>query len=623
MLPTEQFTGIIVFTTSADRCVGACETLRQQSVAVMKFTFSPESRPLDGYTIKRAVHRGGFGEVYYALSDAGKEVALKLLNNNLAVELRGVRQCLNLKHPNLVTIFDVRQDADKDHWVIMEYVGGRGLYDTLRDYPHGMPIDEVLPWLSGLTAGLAFLHDRGIVHRDLKPANIFRDHGGVKIGDIGLSKYISESRRSAQTQSVGTVYYMAPEVARGRYGREVDVYALGVILYEMLTGNVPFDGQTTAEILMKHLTAEPDLSVLPASLRQLIGAMLEKDPEKRISDVEEVERRFRTAVAASPQHAPVTAQPTTADRRRQPAFAAVGSSTRHPGTADPLYSETYDADTVHSETVIDGPNGGADPAEMKSPLQVAASWWNALPAPLQWITGGAAALLILESGLLRPVAVGGMIGGAAYLAYQIFSTILGTVSRDEIGTPRARRHEQRPPKARQPDVPRSDPPRTPETTRQAAATSASRRESVSAAAPSRKRQQRRLTPAAIRRISFRQRTSDMTTSASVSLPATVLVTTAVFLTTDLLKTPIHAVYFGTVALLAAWTLIVPSKFWEGRPGDGFTRRLCLGSLGLGVGFIAAVLAQYLLISQDSLFVGGKPSQPVLVGRVAMSDGSGF
>ena len=88
----------------------------------MKFTFAPESTPLDGFTIKRAIHRGGFGEVYYALSDAGKEVALKLLNNNLEVELRGVSQCLNLKHPNLVTIFDMKTDNDGDHWIVMEYV---------------------------------------------------------------------------------------------------------------------------------------------------------------------------------------------------------------------------------------------------------------------------------------------------------------------------------------------------------------------------------------------------------------------------------------------------------------------------------------------------------------------
>ncbi|MFN8710991.1 MAG: serine/threonine protein kinase, partial [Planctomyces sp.] len=258
----------------------------------MKYTFAPETRPLSGYTIKRAIHRGGFGEVYYALSDGGKEVALKLLNNNLEVELRGVSQCLNLKHSNLVTIFDIRQDEDKDHWIVMEYVGGRGLHDVLQTSPDGLPVKEVLFWLSGISSGLAFLHDRGIVHRDLKPANIFREDDCVKIGDVGLSKFISESRRSSHTQSVGTVYYMAPEVARGRYGKEVDVYALGVILVEMLTGHVPFDGETTAEILMKHLTSDPDLTGVPESLKPVILQALEKDPEKRITDVTVLERLF-------------------------------------------------------------------------------------------------------------------------------------------------------------------------------------------------------------------------------------------------------------------------------------------------------------------------------------------
>ena len=166
----------------------------------MKFTFAPESTPLDGFTIKRAIHRGGFGEVYYALSDAGKEVALKLLNNNLEVELRGVSQCLNLKHPNLVTIFDMKTDNDGDHWIVMEYVSGDCLDKVVARYPEGMPMEQILKWLSGMTAGISFLHDRGIVHRDLKPANVFSDASGVKIGDVGLSKFISESRRSAQTQ---------------------------------------------------------------------------------------------------------------------------------------------------------------------------------------------------------------------------------------------------------------------------------------------------------------------------------------------------------------------------------------------------------------------------------------
>ncbi|MEW4490009.1 serine/threonine-protein kinase [Thalassoglobus sp. JC818] len=262
----------------------------------MKFTFAPESRPLEGYTIKRAIYRGGFGEVYYALSDAGREVALKLLQHNTDVELRGVQQCLNLSHPNLVTIFDVRQDGDGDHWIIMEYIAGETLDTTLRRQSSGMPVETVRSWLRGLTDGMTYLHSRGLVHRDLKPANMFMENGVVKIGDVGLSKFIAPSRHSAQTQSVGTVHYMAPEVAKGRYGREVDIYAIGIILYEMLTGKLPFDGESTGEILMKHLSEPPDLSPLPPRIRPVIEKALQKDPKERFSRVEALQRAFEEAV---------------------------------------------------------------------------------------------------------------------------------------------------------------------------------------------------------------------------------------------------------------------------------------------------------------------------------------
>ncbi|SFI07300.1 serine/threonine-protein kinase [Planctomicrobium piriforme] len=276
----------------------------------MKFTFPPESRPLPGFTIKRAIYRGGFGEVYYAITDAGREVALKLLQNNSDIELRGVQQCLNLSHPHLVTIFDIRQDADGDHWIVMEYIAGETLDAAIRKYPQGMPVETVRKWLPGLADGIEFLHRRGLVHRDLKPANVFLDGNVVKIGDVGLSKFIAPSQRSAQTQSVGTVYYMAPEVAKGCYGKEVDVYAAGVMLFEMLTGDVPFDGESTGEILMKHLTAAPDLSRLPPRLRPVIGKALQKSPEQRYAGLPELQRAFDAAVLGKEDAAPeVTAEP--------------------------------------------------------------------------------------------------------------------------------------------------------------------------------------------------------------------------------------------------------------------------------------------------------------------------
>ena len=254
----------------------------------MKFAYASGSRPLEGYTIKRGVGRGGFGEVYFATSDAGKEVALKLIRRNLEVELRGVTQCLNLKHPNLISLYDIRTDDVGDQWVVMEYVSGESLEDVIDRSPNGMPVDQALAWMRGMCAGVGYLHDHGIVHRDLKPGNIFIDEGTVKIGDYGLSKFISCSRRSGQTESVGTVHYMAPEIANGRYGREIDIYALGIILFEMLTGHVPFEGESVGEVLMKHLTAEPDLNQLNEPYRDIVRRALAKDPDVRIKSVGEM-----------------------------------------------------------------------------------------------------------------------------------------------------------------------------------------------------------------------------------------------------------------------------------------------------------------------------------------------
>ncbi|MFP4354221.1 MAG: protein kinase domain-containing protein [Phycisphaerae bacterium] len=251
------------------------------------FAYRYGDKPLEGYTVQRALGRGGFGEVYYALSDAGREVALKAIQGYEQIELRGVGQCMNLKSPHLVTIFDVRYNRQQKPFVLMEYVAGPSLRDLIDNEPEGIGTQKAAYFLQEIAKGLTFLHDCGIVHRDLKPGNIFWEDGYVKIGDYGLSKAIAASMHSQQTMTVGTVHYMAPEIGKGCYDRSIDIYALGAVAYEMLTGRPPYEGDSLGEVLMKHISSKPDMHKIPEPFRSAISKALEKDPAARFATVQE------------------------------------------------------------------------------------------------------------------------------------------------------------------------------------------------------------------------------------------------------------------------------------------------------------------------------------------------
>ena len=253
----------------------------------MSYRYQNGDRPLDGYTIQYALGRGGFGEVYFAVSDSGREVALKAVQNYEEVELRGIGHCMNLKSPHLVMIFDVKHAPDGTPWVIMEYVSGPCLRDILDEAPNGLDIDQVRFFLRELCKGLSYLHEAGIVHRDLKPHNVFFEDGVVKIGDYSLSKVITNSHRSGNTMTVGSVHYMAPEISMGRYDKTVDIYALGCMLFEMLTGKPPHVGESMGEVLMKHLSQEPDLSRLSEPFATAVAKAMQRDPVDRFSNAHE------------------------------------------------------------------------------------------------------------------------------------------------------------------------------------------------------------------------------------------------------------------------------------------------------------------------------------------------
>ncbi len=269
----------------------------------MAFTYSSGQKPLAGYTIKHGIGKGAFGEVYFGLSDGGKEVALKLIRANADVEKRGIEQCLNLKHANLVHLYDLRTDEHGDYWLVMEHVAGDSLRTIIDRQPRGLPADVAVDWLQGLAAGVQHLHDHGIVHRDLKPGNVFIEKGTVKVGDFSLCKLL-DSRQVGQTQSVGTVHYMAPEISTGNYNRQIDVYAAGIIFYEMLSGKVPFNGDSVGEILMKHLTSMPDLTKVPSRFVPLLDQALCKNPARRIATMADLSKK---ATQARTDHVPVLA----------------------------------------------------------------------------------------------------------------------------------------------------------------------------------------------------------------------------------------------------------------------------------------------------------------------------
>lgn len=526
----------------------------------MKFTYPSGSRPLDGYTIKRGIGRGGFGEVYYGASDAGKEVALKLIRRNLDVELRGVTQCLNLKHPNLLGLFDIKQDELGDSWVVMEYVAGDCLEDVVSRRPEGLPREEAMAWFHGIAAGVAYLHDHGIVHRDLKPGNIFCDEGLVKIGDYGLSKFISASRRSGQTESVGTVHYMAPEIGNGRYGKEIDIYALGIILYEMLTGHVPFEGESVGEVLMKHLTAEPDLSGVEEPYRSAIARTLTKAPEGRLQSVAEL-----MALLPAAPHAPTTTAPSN--------FASPGPTVNAEETPRAGAQPTTKPDeaVVSDVVVVD-----------EEPLwrAVRQQWGKFCDA---WASGripasGRMALIVVAifvvsvalslNVALIPIL---FIVAMSYAAYFDIRSVL--LARRQ--TPAGQRVRPAAPTApvRPVAVAATPPPIPPPQTPRAPQPPASIERPVKA---------------------FRTRMEELTGSMLASAVVAAVMGVLLSVLRGKAAQPEQFAWLVLVSTVGAWLILIPSKFWEGSEGEPILRRCALLLLGLGLGAFAFTSGKFLL-----------------------------
>lgn len=263
----------------------------------------------DRYKVVSAIGGGGMANVFLAHDMIlDRDVAVKVLRIDLADESNLIRRfqreaqsATSLVHPNIVSIYDVGEENDL-HYIVMEYVEGMDLKQYINEN-HPIPFEKAVAIMLQIVSAVSVAHSAHIVHRDLKPQNILIDHDGVvKITDFGIAMALSETSITQTNSLLGSVHYLSPEQARGGMAtQKSDIYSLGIVLYELLTGKVPHDGESAVSIAIKHLQASiPSIRdqnpQIPQSLENIVIRATAKDPFLRYQTAEEMEADLKTAL---------------------------------------------------------------------------------------------------------------------------------------------------------------------------------------------------------------------------------------------------------------------------------------------------------------------------------------
>jgi serine/threonine protein kinase len=266
-----------------------------------------EPRRIASYTLLEPIGHGGMAVVYRARQESlDRTVAVKILSENLAASpefmerfRREARTAANLRHPNVITVHDFGEDERGVPYLVLEYIEGPTLADLM---DAGLDDGRIPNLLDQIAAGLDYAHARGVIHRDIKPGNVLlTDDGRAVLADFGLAWLLEGAHLTLTGGVIGTPEYMSPEQAAGEpIDHRSDVYALGVVLYEMLVGERPFVAETPIGVLLKHLQdpapsildARPDL---PPAVGQVLARCLVKDPAERFASAGELARAFRAA----------------------------------------------------------------------------------------------------------------------------------------------------------------------------------------------------------------------------------------------------------------------------------------------------------------------------------------
>jgi serine/threonine protein kinase len=283
------------------------------------------------YQVIEELGKGGMGKVYKVFDTKIKEkIALKLIKPEIASDRETIERFSNelklarkIRHKNVCGMFDIGE-AEGSHFITMEYVGGEDLKTMIR-MSTGLTVGTVLSIGKQICLGLAEAHSLGVVHRDLKPQNIIIDKGGnAKIMDFGIARSLRDKGITGGGIIIGTPEYMSPEQTEAKeVDQRSDIYSLGVILYEMATGRVPFEGETALSVAIKHKTEIPkDPKAInpniPDDLRRLILRCLEKDKVKRYqsaaeveAELDKIEKGIPTTQRITPERAPLTSREIT------------------------------------------------------------------------------------------------------------------------------------------------------------------------------------------------------------------------------------------------------------------------------------------------------------------------
>jgi serine/threonine protein kinase len=335
-------------------------------------SLGPGSR-LGPYDVLSVIGAGGMGEVWRAHDrKLGRDVALKILPDAFAHDLdrlarfeREARVLASLNHPHIAAIYGL-EEADGVRALVLELVDGLTLANRI--VRGSIPLDEALPIARQIAQALEAAHGQGIIHRDLKPANIkLRPDGTVKVLDFGLAKAFDPTSPSSDVSDsptlttpaftaagvvLGTAAYMAPEQALGKtVDKRADIWAFGVVLFEMLAGKRPFAGQSPTEVLASVVKDEPKWDECPASVRRLLRRCLQKDPKDRLHDIADA--------ALLLDETPFEVAPVSVSRRAAPwAVAAVCALTAvvalwapwrtPPPAPEPIRTQVHLPDNVNS-----------------------------------------------------------------------------------------------------------------------------------------------------------------------------------------------------------------------------------------------------------------------------------